>query len=1046
MKKKLLFLTLSILLLSIQIFAGTTGKISGRVVDANSGEPLPFVNIIVVGTTMGAASDINGYFTILNVPPGNYDVKASAIGFTSVTVKGVKVIIDLTTKVNFKLNESSLKLSEVVVVAKKEVIKKDVAGSQKSISAKDIQSLPISSVGGVLGLQAGITSNLSIRGGSSSQTLFVVDGISLRDERTNDPISGIPLSAVQQIAVQSGGLNAEYNNVRSGVVNVVTREGGINSYSGTLTFKIKPPVQKHFGISPYDPNSYWLRPYLDPEVAWTGTSSWDEYTQKQYPKWDGWNAFSQATLKDNDPTNDLTAEEAQRIFKYQYRKQGDIKKPDYYFDAGFGGPVPFISKPLGNLRFFASYKRERNMYLMELSRDALTDQTMMVKFTSDLKESMKLDVIALYGETFGTTRSRSGGTSMMTSVGDVASAINTSSFTVPWRIYTDIYYAPTARYNHVFSAKLTHVLSPKTFYEIQLKQLGTKYFTNAPKLRDTTKSTRLFDDYFVDEAPIGFEPNAVFSIDGSLGMGGAVSTSRDYSKINTYSAKFDIISQIDNHNQIKSGAKFVYDDFDMGFGMVNFFLPEGNTWTTIKRQPYRSSAYVQDKIEYEGWISTLGVIAEYSNSNGNWYGVGPYNRDFFSQSFKDSQDPIFKTQKAKGIFTLSPRLAISHPITENSKLYFNYGHFREMAASQNLYRVQRNVQNKLDLIGDPTLPLTKTVSYELGYDQALFNQYLLHLAAYYKDITEEELYTRYISFDGKVNYQKLTDNSYEDIFGFEVDLTKMYGKWVTGDVNFEYRVGSSGFFGALLNYEDPAAQREYLRRNPVQLKPRPQPRFKSYIDIHTPDDFGPSFAGQKIFGDWHFNFISRWTSGAWFTWNPNNIPGIQDNVQWTPYYNIDLKIGKVFPLGSIDLKFFVDVNNLFNFKHFSGISFRDIHDREAYFKSLHLPEDIAKNLGYHNITGNDQPGDFRDYDVNFVPMEWINTTDDITSPSTRPIYYVSSTKQYMQYTDGQWKQVDQSKVDQVLNDKAYIDMPNQSFFTFLNPRNIYIGFTINYHF
>ncbi len=1051
MKRLVLLLLLSSLVLVSKSFAGTTGKVTGRTLDANTGEPVPFVNIIIMGTNLGAASDMDGYYTILNVPPGTYTIKASAIGYKSVIVKDVRVKIDLTTRVDFRMEETSLKLGEeVVVVAEKPVVQKDVAASEKNISANEIQSLPVTSVGETLGLQAGITDNFEIRGGGADQTLFMVDGISLRDERTNKPISGIPLSAVQAISVQSGGFNAEYSNVRSGIVNVVTKEGGIDNYSGTFTFKIKPPVQKHFGISPYDPNSYWLRPYLDPEVAWEGTGKWDEYMRRQYPKWNGWNALSEGLLQDNDPTNDLTPEAAQRLWKWQYRKQGDIKKPDYYIDAGFGGPVPFISKQLGNLRFYLSYKRERDMYLVQLSRDAITDQSVMLKLTSDLKPGMKLNIIGYYSETFGTTRSRSGGTGIMSSVWDVANIINTSSFTVPWRLYTNIYYAPTARYNHTISAKFTHVLSSKTFYEIQLRKVGTKYFTAAPERRDTTKKYRIFDDYYADEAPEGFEPEAVFSIDGSLGMGGAVSTSRDYSRINSYSAKFDFVSQVDNHNQIKTGAEFVYDDFNMGFGMVNFFLPEGNTWTTIVRQPYRLSAYFQDKIEYEGWISQLGLVAEYSDPNGNWYDVDFFNRDFFSQSFKDEQDPLFKTKKAKGIFTLSPRLAISHPITENSKLYFNYGHFRQLPTSENLYRVQRNIQNKLEVIGDPTLPLAKTVSYELGYDQALFNDYLLHLAAYYKDITEQELYVRYISFDGKVNYRKLTNNSYEDIFGFEVDLTKMYGDWITGNINYEYRVGSSGYFGALLNYEDPAAQREYLRRNPVQTKPRPQPRIKSYIDIHTPVDFGPKLGGMNVFGDWHFNFISRWTAGRWFTWNPNNLPGIEYNVQWKPYYNVDLKITKVFPVvKNLDLKFFIDVNNLFNFKHFSGISFRDIHDREAYFKSLHLPEDVAGKLGYPFIPGDDQPGDYREDDVEFVPMEWIKSVDELPTdftPSTRAVYYEATTKSYLQFVNGEWQKVPQDRIDKILEDKAYIDMPNQTFFTFLNPRNIFIGFTLNYRF
>jgi len=111
---------------------GTTGKIAGKISDAVTGDPLPFVNVIVLGTTIGGASDIDGNYSILNIPPGNYNVKASAIGYNAVTVTNVRVSIDLTTQVDFQLNETSLQLGQdVVVVATKPLIQKDLTASTK---------------------------------------------------------------------------------------------------------------------------------------------------------------------------------------------------------------------------------------------------------------------------------------------------------------------------------------------------------------------------------------------------------------------------------------------------------------------------------------------------------------------------------------------------------------------------------------------------------------------------------------------------------------------------------------------------------------------------------------------------------------------------------------------------------------------------------------------------------------------------------------------------------------------------------------------------
>ncbi len=1047
MMKRLFLVIASLALLSNALFAGTTGKIAGKVKDAQTGQPLPGVNVIVEGTNMGAATRADGYYVILNIPPGVYTLRFSMIGYQPYVVKGVRVKIDLTTQIDAKLSSSVIREKAVVVVAKRPPVQKDVAASQKNISSKQIEVLPVNSVNDLVGYQAGVTSGMSIRGGGSDQTLFMVDGISLRDERTNQPISLVPLSAVQEVSVQTGGFSAEYGNVRSGVVNMVTKEGDRKHYSGTVSYKIRPAAPKHFGISPYDPKSFWLRPYLDPAVCWTGTENgaWGKYMQRQYPVFEGWNAVADRTLKDKDPTNDLTPEAAQRIYEWQHRKQGDIKKPDYNIDAGFGGPVPFISKYLGHLRFYSSYRRERDMYLMRLSRDAFTNQSVMTKITSDITPSMKFSILGIYGETFATNADRAGGTSYFRTTGGVASVVNRRGFTVPWRIYTDIYYSPTARYYGTLSAKLTHVLSPFTFYEVQAKQIRFKYFTSPPALRDTTKKYEIFPGYFVDEAPVGYWPEPSYGIGKQISLGGAVSTARDYSLIKTTSARFDLTSQVNENNQIKTGFNIVYDQFRMSFGMVNKFLPEGNTWTKIDRSPWRGNFYIQDKLEYQGFISTLGLIADVTYPNGNWYNVKPYERDFFAEGYNMDEDSKFLTKKLKPTVKFSPRLAISHPITENSKLYFNYGHYRQVPTSERLYRIQRDLRHKLNRMGDPTINLAKTVAYELGFDQAISNSYLFHLAAYYKDITDEEFWVRYISFDGKVNYRKITSHAYEDIRGFEADLTKMAGRWLTGNINYEYRVGSSGYFGSARYYENPADQREYLRRNPVQFRPRPTPRIKAYVDIHTPMDFGRRYFNFYPLAGWNFNIIARWTAGSWFTWNPNNVPGIQYNVQRKSYKNIDLKLQKIIPFKKFDVRLFVDVFNAFNLKRFSWLSFYNMHDYNFYMESLHLPKDVGEKLGYGNIPGNDKPGDYRPDGVAYQPMEWVSELDQVKTPDPEVIYYNAQTQFYMQYRNNSWQRVEYSKIKDVLDKKAYIDMPNQTFFTFLDPRSIFFGLAISFH-
>jgi hypothetical protein len=117
------------------------------------------------------------------------------------------------------------------------------------------------------------------------------------------------------------------------------------------------------------------------------------------------------------------------------------------------------------------------------------------------------------------------------------------------------------------------------------------------------------------------------------------------------------------------------------------------------------------------------------------------------------------------------------------------------------------------------------------------------------------------------------------------------------------------------------------------------------------------------------------------------------------------------------------------------LGFENSTDFDAYWQSLHLPA----SDDYENIVGDDKYGEFRDPDIAYQPIIKVTNVSSLTNPSSTPFYYESSSGKYMQYVNGSWTQVDNSKLDKVLEDKAYIDMPNMTSFNFLNPRNVYIG-------
>ncbi|MCF8266899.1 MAG: TonB-dependent receptor [Ignavibacteriales bacterium] len=231
---------------------GTTGKIAGRVTDATTGEALPFVNIIIEGTSLGAASDIDGYFSIINIPPGTYSVKASAIGYNSSTVKNAKVSIDLTTSIDFQLSDTSIQLKEeIVVVATKPMVTKDQTASTAIVGDELIKELPVTEIGDVLALQAGIVvgsgGGIHVRGGRSGQIGYQIDGVPVTDAYDGGSVVDINTSAVKELQVISGAFNAEYGQAMSGIVNLVTKDGS-NNFAGSISAYIGDYVSSNSDI------------------------------------------------------------------------------------------------------------------------------------------------------------------------------------------------------------------------------------------------------------------------------------------------------------------------------------------------------------------------------------------------------------------------------------------------------------------------------------------------------------------------------------------------------------------------------------------------------------------------------------------------------------------------------------------------------------------------------------------------------------------------------------------------------------------------------
>ena len=670
--------------------AGTTGKIAGKVTDADTREPLPGVNVVIKGTTMGAATDIEGDYFILNIPPGVYTLNATMMGYSTLEKTGVRVEADRTINLKFPLKTTIIEGEVVTVVAEREVVPMDVSASQIVATQEEIISIPVvRSVEEFLNMQPGVE-DMMIRGGSYEQSAVVIDGMMWGDPRTNKPYTGLALSAIKEISVLTGGFNAEYGNIRSGLINIVTSDGAPNRYHGSIDFRYGIPKLKHWGNSIYSSDTYLLRSYLDPAVCWVGTEngSWDEYTRLQNIPFMGWNAYAARTLEDDDPNNNLTPQEAKQILEWYHTVEGtpgnrgasDGKNPDLNGDASFSGPVPLIGKYLGDLSFFLSFRGTKEMFPVPFGADPFyRDYNTNLKLSSNITPNMKLTAMGMFGEKTSLEDeyqySRGGYIRSLESIAN----FNHAYLIDRWMLYDRWLATPITILDNFQSMKLSHTLSPNTFYEVKVNRNFTQYKATRGTIdmRDTKKLVTI-GPYEFDEAPFGASTAETNGIGPATRSNFDASVknclARDSSKTTAYQLKFDLTSQLHKRHQVKTGFEINYTDFDVhqymreGLGKQVERFKESRD-QTFRVFPIRAGVYVQDKLEYEGMIANIGLRLDYHDPNTVWYNVDRYS-PYFSPKYIDVFEKLAETKPTETSWKIAPRLGISHPITEKAKLYF----------------------------------------------------------------------------------------------------------------------------------------------------------------------------------------------------------------------------------------------------------------------------------------------------------------------------------------------------------------------------------------
>ena len=231
---KLQFSLWIILVVSNLLVAQTTGKISGTVTDAETGEPLPGANVVVEGELIGAATDNNGRFHVINVRPGEYTVIVNVIAYKPIHVENVRVSVNRTFSLDVKMTPTVLEGETVTVTADRISFKRDQTSTIKNVSSDQIKELAIESMSAVVNMQAGVVAG-HFRGGRSTEVTYMIDGIQV-DEAFSGEYTAVEVEpeAVQDLEIITGTFNAEYGRAMSGIVNIITKDGG-NNFEGSLS-------------------------------------------------------------------------------------------------------------------------------------------------------------------------------------------------------------------------------------------------------------------------------------------------------------------------------------------------------------------------------------------------------------------------------------------------------------------------------------------------------------------------------------------------------------------------------------------------------------------------------------------------------------------------------------------------------------------------------------------------------------------------------------------------------------------------------------------
>ncbi|MFA6618764.1 MAG: TonB-dependent receptor [Candidatus Neomarinimicrobiota bacterium] len=965
------------LIFSQSLFAATTGKIAGVIRDDQTNAPLVGANIIILqngnATSLGAATDAEGYYAILNVEPGIYEARASYVGYGSLLVTDIKVNINLTSELNVRMNVEAIGTDEVVVMATRSLLKDDSFASTHNVTSEEMQVQPIDNFMTIAQNQPGVVGS-HFRGGRSGEVLVVVDGMPVRDPASTYSGStggftlGVPTEAITEMEVSLGGLSAEYGNVQSGVINVAT-DAGSKKLSGKVTF-----MTTDFGSS--------LNDLLMPL---------DKFKEKNIAM------FSDRLENDTlgvgqDSLRNLIMPRDDRWYtlKYQHELQNVAR-------LTLSGPIIPNSDRL-TFSLSADLTNEKQDYFIN---NTYSSQKFYGKLTAKLNDKMKLSASGMYSSTesddFYIYASKYGpadeywkdiyyydpnpdvrsDTAIVYHYVDDASAYQDSAFgigrreqivvdgdTLTWYdqskfryVYLDErrqdYLWDREREAYTFNLGFTHQLSSKTYYEIKYQNMSSKYKYGVRDVddRDGDGDRNEFLNWDFD----GEGPHYTNRVreNNIWWTGGDDPGYRDQlSQVNKL--KIDLESQLSQNHQVRGGLEFTHNNMDVtniAWSQIDFNAVDSTHSRTYFRTDIWSEdnidfgLYIQDKMEFKGLVALVGLRYDYFNPSGFGDPIS-YPSDFsdpFALVDSNGVPILTDPMEAEPTHQISPRFGISYPITDRDKLMFTYGHYFQRPDSYYLYRnlAYDNLTTTGNYIGNPSLKAEKTVSYDISVEHLFSPTIKLSVTGYYKDVTNLMNYQKYVFVNSPSDGNIYVNADYANIKGVEFALYKTLTDYWGAAINYTY----SSAQGRLYNdYNAPLFGED---KKMFPLGHDQTHTINANITLKTPDHLSP------VLRNWRANFQVDVNSGSPYssygTGQTNDL-----RMPWT--YNIDMRLNRRIKLGEVKMDVFLDVYNLLNSFYITYINSTQFYNMKN--DAAILRQDVDYSYIYNPEVYND-PRQFR---------------------------------------------------------------------------------------